>query len=165
MLSPSEFSTLLKDRAEAATRVLERRRTSLEAAIEALEVVGCKVYQGNDGAYSVQPPRDRASEYDAYPTVKPTPESKGAFLADYPAMLTIKDIAEITGLHTNSIRRLCRDGNIPSMKFGQKIVIPKDIFVEELGIGEGEKIAIPTTIELKGLGGQVSELARRSISL
>lgn len=134
MLSPSEFSTLLKDRADVATRVLKRRRTSLEAAIEALEVVGYKIYQGNDGVYSVQPPRDRASEYDAYPTVKPTPESRGAFLADYPAMLTIKDVAEITGLHTNSIRRLCKDGNIPSMKFGQKIMIPKDFFIETLDI-------------------------------
>ena len=141
MLSPSEFSTLLKDRADAATRMLERRRTSLEAAIETLEVVGYKVYQGNDGAYSVQPPRDRASEYDAYPTVKTTPESKGAFLADYPSMLTIKDVSEITGLHVNSVRRLCRDGNIPSMKFGQKIMIPKDIFTDSLDIGNADSQA------------------------
>lgn len=138
MQTPSEFSRLLKDRAEAATRVLERRRISLETAIEALEVVGYKVYQGNDGVYNVQPPRDRASEYDTFPTVEPTPEAKGAFLSDYPAMLTIKDVAEITGLHVNSVRRLCRDGNIPNMKFGQKIMIPKDIFVEGLGIGDGE---------------------------
>ena len=141
MLSPSEFSTLLKDRADAATRVLERRRISLEAAIVALVVVGYKVYQGNDGAYNVQPPRDRASEYDAYPTVEPTPESKGAFLADYPAMLTIKDVAEITGLHVNSVRRLCRDGNIPSMKFGQKIMVPKDIFTDSLDIGNADSQA------------------------
>jgi excisionase family DNA binding protein len=59
-------------------------------------------------------------------------------LADYPAMLTIKDVAEITGLHVNSVRRLCRDGNIPSMKLGQKIMIPKDVFVEGLGISDGE---------------------------
>ena len=73
--------------------------------------------------------------------MEPTPEAKGAFLSDYPAMLTIKDVAEITGLHVNSVRRLCRDGNIPSMKFGQKIMIPKDIFVEGLGIGDGEEKA------------------------
>lgn len=94
MQTPSEFSKLLKDRAEAATRVLERRRISLETAIEALEVVGYKVYQGNDGVYDVQPPRDRASEYDAFPTVEPTPEAKGAFLSDYPAILTIKDVGK-----------------------------------------------------------------------
>ena len=141
MLSPSEFSQLLKDRADAATRVLERRRISIETAIEALEVVGYKVYQGNDGAYRVQPPRDRASEYDAYPTVEPTPEAKGAFLSDYPAMLTVKDVAEITGLHANSIRRLCRDGKIPNMKFGQKVMIPKEFFADGLGIGEGEENA------------------------
>ena len=34
-----------------------------------------------------------------------------------------------------------RDGNIPNMKFGQKIMIPKDTFVEGLGIGDGEKKA------------------------
>ena len=73
--------------------------------------------------------------------MEPAPEAKGAFLSDYPAMLTIKDVAEITGLHVNSVRRLCRDGNIPNMKFGQKIMIPKDIFVEGLGIGDGEKKA------------------------
>ncbi len=56
-------------------------------------------------------------------------------LADYPAMLTIKDVAEITGLHVNSVRRLCRDGNIPSMKFGQKVMFPKVIFTESLDIG------------------------------
>lgn len=139
MLSSSEFSMLLKDRAEAATRVLERRRISLETAIEALEVVGYKVYQGYDGVYNVQPPRDRESKYDAYPTVEPTPEVKGAFLADYPAMLTAKDVAEITGMHENSVRRLCKDGKIPSMKVGQRLVIPKDFFIEGLGIGDTEE--------------------------
>ena len=38
-------------------------------------------------------------ESDAYPTVESTPETKGAFLSDYPAMLTIKVVAEIAGLH------------------------------------------------------------------
>ena len=75
MLSPSEYSKLMKDRADAATRVLERRRVSLEAAIEALEVVGYKVYQGNDGVYNVQPPRDRASEYSLGPPALPTGQS------------------------------------------------------------------------------------------
>ena len=138
-MSAPEFSTLLKDRAEAATRALERKRICLETAIEALEVVGYKVYQGNDGRYNVQPPRDRESKYDVYPTVEPSPKAKGAFLSDYPAMLTTKDVAEITGLHVHSVRRLCKDGKIPNMKFGQKVMIPKDIFTESLGIEEAEE--------------------------
>ncbi|MBP3894597.1 MAG: helix-turn-helix domain-containing protein [Atopobiaceae bacterium] len=129
----------MKDRAYAATRVLERRRISLEAAVEVLEIVGYKVYQDRDGHYNVEPPHDHISKYDVVPEVKPTPEAKEKFLEDYPTMLTVNDMAEITGLHVGTIRRLCKDGKIPALKIGGRIRIPKKFLLDSFDADTGEE--------------------------
>ena len=43
-------------RAQAAERLLERKRMGLESAIEALEAVGYRVIAREDGSYAVRPP-------------------------------------------------------------------------------------------------------------
>lgn len=135
-MTTTENVRLYQDRAYAATRVLERRRISLEAAVEVLEIVGYKVYQNREGHYNVEPPRDKISKFDAFPEVKPTPEAKAGYLADYPIMLTVNDAADITGFAVGSIRRLCKDGKIPSMKVGGRIRIPKQFFLDSFDVGE-----------------------------
>lgn len=139
MTATTESSRLMKDRAYAATRVLERRRISLEAAVEVLEIVGYKVYQDRDGHYNVEPPHDHISKYDVVPEVKPTPEAKEKFLEDYPTMLTVNDMAEITGLHVGTIRRLCKDGKIPALKIGGRIRIPKKFLLDSFDADTGEE--------------------------
>ncbi|MBR1830297.1 MAG: helix-turn-helix domain-containing protein [Atopobiaceae bacterium] len=124
-MATTESSRLLQNRAYAATRVLERRRISLEAAVEVLEIVGYKVYQDREGHYNVEPPHDILSKYDTFPEVKIAPAEKAEFLAEYPTMLTVKDVVEITGFAEGSVRRLCKEGKIPSMKIGGRIRVPK----------------------------------------
>lgn len=43
-------------RAQAAERLLERKRMGLESAVEVLEVLGHRVVQRDDGTYAVRPP-------------------------------------------------------------------------------------------------------------
>ena len=139
MTATTESSRLMKDRAHAATRVLERRRISLEAAVEVLEIVGYKVYQDREGHYNVEPPHDHISKYDVVPEVKPTPEAKERFLEDYPTMLTVNETAEITGLHEGTIRRLCKDGKIPAVKIGGRIRIPKRFLLDSFDADTGKE--------------------------
>lgn len=138
MTATIESTRLMKDRAHAATRVLERRRISLEAAVEVLEIVGYKVYQDREGHYNVEPPHDHISKYEVVPEIKPTPEAKEKFLEDYPTMLTVKEVVEIAGLHEGTVRRLCKDGKIPAMKIGGRIRIPKRFLLDSFDADTGE---------------------------
>ena len=141
-MATTESSRLLQNRAYAATRVLERRRISLEAAVEVLEIVGYKVYQDREGHYNVEPPHDILSKYDTFPEVKMEPKAKAQFLADYPTMLTVKDVVEITGFAEGSVRRLCKEGKIPSMKIGGRIRIPKKYLMDAFDAeGDAEETA------------------------
>ena len=83
-MTTTENVRLYQDRAYAATRVLECRRISLEAAVEVLEIVGYKVYQNREGHYNVEPPRDKISKFDAFPEVKPTPRGQGRISGGLP---------------------------------------------------------------------------------
>ncbi|MBQ9059385.1 MAG: helix-turn-helix domain-containing protein [Atopobiaceae bacterium] len=133
----TESVRLYKDRADAATRLLERRRESLEVAIAALEIVGYKVYQDREGSYRVEPPHDRISKYEAVPEVKPTPQVKARLLEDYPTMLTVKDVSEIMGFSEGAVRRLCKEDKIPNMKMGGRIRIPKQYILEPFETDRG----------------------------
>ena len=144
MAATTENVRLYQDRAYAATRMLERRRISLEAAIEVLEIVGYKVYQDREGHYNVEPPHDKISKYETFPDVKPDPETKAKFLEEYPVMLTVKDVAEITGFHEHSVRRLCQEDKIPSMKIGGRLRIPKQFFLESFATEKDLEEALKT---------------------
>lgn len=40
--------------------------------------------------------------------------------------MSIKEVADFLGLHPNTIYRLCKQGDIPSIKFGTTIRINKE---------------------------------------
>ena len=139
-MTTTENVRLYKNRAAAATRLLERRRESLEVAITALEIVGYKVYQDREGRYRVEPPNDRIGKYETFREMSPTPEMKAGMLEEYPTMLSVKDVSEIMGLSEGAVRRLCKQEKIPNMKIGGRIRIPKQCILESLGVGKaGER--------------------------
>ena len=59
-----------------------------------------------------------------------------------PALLTIKQIQEITGLSRDLAYRLPHMRNFPAVRFGRTIRVPRDAFVrwleKQTGLGEGE---------------------------
>lgn len=46
---------------------------------------------------------------------------------DLPELLSATELAKQAGVHPNTIRRQCREGTIPSVKLGQKVLIPRDL--------------------------------------
>ena len=55
-MAEHEPANLDEARTQAAERLLERKRMGLESAIEALEAVGYRVVEREDGSYAVRPP-------------------------------------------------------------------------------------------------------------
>lgn len=47
------------------------------------------------------------------------------FLGEYPELLTVENLAKITGQHCNTIRALCLAGDFPAVKFGRRWYVPK----------------------------------------
>lgn len=115
-------------RAQAAERLLERKRMGLESAVEALEAVGYRVVHRDDGTYAVRPPYVRPEPTTKNPSDTPSSVADD-FLADYPPTLTVRDVSEITGLHVGSVRRLLSRGELPHAKVGGRLLIPKSEFV------------------------------------
>ena len=126
MPAKEERTTVNGQRAEAAERMLERKRLGLESAIEALETVGYRVVQDERGQYNVFPPRpiwqtlgsDALDEDD---------EPASVLLDGYPVLLTIKEAAEILGVSGRTVSRLCAKGEIDSFKIGRSIRINKNV--------------------------------------
>ena len=120
-------------RAQAAERLLNRKRMGMEIAIEALESVGYAVRQSESGRYKVYPPEivipTAIAAEPKPPQRQPMPEG---FLAEYPAMLSTKDVAEITRMAVTSVRRLCKEGKLPSSKVGGRVMVQKDLFIAML---------------------------------
>ena len=114
--------------AQAAERLLERKRLGLESAIAALEAVGYRVTRKANDTYSVRAPyvRPREEPKEAEIDAREPRSAPPGFLADYPLMLTPRQVSEITGQHVGSIRRLCEQGKLPFAKIGGRIRIPRD---------------------------------------
>lgn len=125
-------------RAQAAERLLERKRMGLESAIEALEVVGYRVIAREDGSYAVRPPYVRTaarSDSDAGKVVTQPSD----FLADYPPMLTAQHVAEITGLHVNRVRSMFSRQALPAVKLdNNRWYLPKQKFMELFDVQKGK---------------------------
>lgn len=125
-------SVITSQRVHAIESILDRKRIGLESAIEVLEAAGYSVlFDPSAKRYRVTPPSDLVEQEEPD---EPTEDSLCAlqdeFLADYPKMLTVKDVAEITGMHAGSVRRLCNAGKIPFTKFGSRLYIPKTYFTQ-----------------------------------
>lgn len=123
-MTKREPANINEERAMAAERLLERKRMGLESAIEALEAVGYRVVRRDDGTFAVRAPYVRVPLPDEA-EVKGSTTVPAGFLAEYPEALTARDVAEITGMHVNSVRRLCTDGRLPSAKIGGRRLIAK----------------------------------------
>lgn len=52
-------------------------------------------------------------------------------LSDLKPLITPNDLAEITGLNANVVRKLCDQGEIPARKIGAKWFIPRDLLLGE----------------------------------
>ena len=46
---------------------------------------------------------------------------------DFPAIMTIVQVAEFLGLHELTVRRLAREGAIPALKLGRQWRVKKDL--------------------------------------
>lgn len=61
-------------------------------------------------------------------------DSKAPF-ADYPDMLQVKHLVEITGLSAQTIRREMHRGRIPSIRIARRLYCPKADFIEYVKSG------------------------------
>lgn len=130
MMSAREPANLDDARAQAAERLLERKRLGLESAIEALEAVGYRVVEREDGSYAVRPPYVRTAPPDDADCGKAVTQSAD-FLANYPIMLTAQHVAEITGLHVNRVRSMFNRQALPAVKLdNNRWYLPKQKFLE-----------------------------------
>lgn len=55
------------------------------------------------------------------------------FLRDYPDLLNVGHMREITGLSAQTIRAECANGRIPAVRIGRRWFIPKALFAEYVG--------------------------------
>ena len=128
-------SIITSQRVHAIESILDRKRIGLESAIEVLEAAGYTVLLDPSAKrYRVTPPADLVEQEEPAESMEDNlcvPQAE--FLADYPKMLTVKDVAEITGMHAGSVRRLCNAGKIPFTKFGSRLYIPKTYLTQMNG--------------------------------
>ncbi len=54
-------------------------------------------------------------------------------LPDYPDLLGIPHLVEITGQSAQTMRGLCARGELPAVRIGRRWYVPKASFVEFLG--------------------------------
>lgn len=64
-----------------------------------------------------------------YLSEKP-PTNTPEMLADYPDLLTVQHIREITGLSEQTIRHEIALGHIPGCRIGRRLFVPKCTFIE-----------------------------------
>lgn len=65
------------------------------------------------------------------------PSGTPDFLADYPDLLTVRHVCEITGLSEQTIRREINEGRLPACRIGRRLFCPKTSFAEYARSGGG----------------------------
>lgn len=50
----------------------------------------------------------------------------------YSDLLTVKDCSEIIQQSEATVRRLCREGELPSVRIGRRLYIPRNQFAEHI---------------------------------
>ena len=66
-------------------------------------------------------------------------------LADYPDLLTVEHICELTGLSPQTVRKEINEGRLPGCRIGRRLYVPKPGFldyVKEGGGMHGSRIAV-----------------------
>ena len=64
---------------------------------------------------------------------------------DFPAIMTISDVAEFLGLHELTVRRLAREGQLPALKLGRQWRVKKDLLEKWI-----EERSLDNVTELEG---------------
>lgn len=120
------------EKACAAERMLNRKRLGLESAIEALELVGYRVSQDAQGIYHVTATtRSIAEDADVNMV------ASGAFLRDYADLLSVDNLVEILGVSDRSVYRMCANEELPSVKVGRRVYVPKQALISQMTEKEG----------------------------
>ena len=70
-----------------------------------------------------------------YLSEKP-PADAPEMLADYPDLLSVQHLCEITGLSDQTIRREIAEGRLPGCRIGRRRFVPKCSFIEHTMGGE-----------------------------
>ena len=70
-----------------------------------------------------------------YLSEKP-PADAPEMLADYPDLLSVQHLFEITGLSDQTIRREIAEGRLPGCRIGRRLFVPKCSFIEHTMGGE-----------------------------
>lgn len=55
---------------------------------------------------------------------------------DYPTTMTVEEAAELLGLSRSSAYRAAACGELPTLRFGRRIVVPTARLLALLGVGE-----------------------------
>lgn len=55
---------------------------------------------------------------------------------DYPATMTVEEAGELLGLSRSSAYRAAARGELPTLRFGRRLVVPTPRLLALLGIGE-----------------------------
>jgi len=55
-------------------------------------------------------------------------------LSGYGDLLTPADLAELTGQHVETVRRLIKCGDLPGVRIGQRLYVPKVRLLDYLGV-------------------------------
>ena len=50
--------------------------------------------------------------------------------SEYGDLLNVEDLCEITGQSENTIRALCRRGQLPAVQIGRRWYVPKNRFID-----------------------------------
>lgn len=58
-------------------------------------------------------------------------------LADYPDLLTVRDLCELTGLSAQTIRAEINSGNLPGFRIGRRLYVSKKHLLEYIENGGG----------------------------
>lgn len=58
-------------------------------------------------------------------------------LGDYPDLLTIQHLHEITGLAEQTLRGEINDGRLPGCRIGRRLYVPKPLFIGYIEKGGG----------------------------
>ena len=51
-------------------------------------------------------------------------------LAEYPALLTVEHLRELTGLSKQTLRTLINSGELPGCRIGRRLYVPKNQFID-----------------------------------
>ena len=52
--------------------------------------------------------------------------------ADFPELLTVRDVSGILSQSEQTVRRLCREHELPSVRIGRRLYVPRSGLAEQI---------------------------------